>query len=123
MPYTALTVTTSPAWGAGLADAGFEAVDQANGNNFTNDGRTVLLVNNGSGADLDVTINAPAGPHTVNKAQTKVLTIANGDIGVLGPFAPEIFDNAGVVEVDWESGTSVTAAAVKLAQTPGFGRI
>lgn len=114
-----LTVTTSPAFGAGLADAGFESVDNTNGDEFDNNGNTVLLVSNGSGGPLTVTITTPAGIRSVNEIVTKSLVVADGDVGFAGPFPQAIFNQTtGRVYLDWSTGTTVTAAVVKMDATP-----
>jgi len=119
MARTTLTAVESEAYGGGVADTSAEAVDNVNGNDFANDGRTIMVVENGSGGSLTVTLTLPAGPKTAGESITKTLAVDNGDEAHFGPFLPSIFNNAdGRVYVDWSSGTSVTAAIVKQLPTP-----
>lgn len=119
MPATTFTKVTAVNFADGVVDVGFEAVDQANNNDFANTGKEVLLVNNGSGGDLNVTFpSVPASKYTINDALTKTPLgpIANGDIGFYGPFPTAIYGNT--VEVAYDTGTSVTAAVVTMQDTP-----
>lgn len=120
MARTSLTVTEIPSWGDGLADAGFEAADQSNGNDFTIEKSTVVLVNNGSGGNLTVTLNLPASRHTANDAATKTFVIANGDIGVCMLFPSLYRQSDGKAWLDWSTDTSVTVAVCEIQETPGF---
>lgn len=117
MPRTALSTVSAAAYGLGVADISAESADQSNGNSVANDGRTVLIITNGSGADLDVTATMAANKHTANNATTKVQTIANGDTGFMGPFPTKLYTTT--LAIDWESDTSVTVAAVKMLETEG----
>lgn len=122
MTATALTVAQGAAYGVGINSAGLQAVDSGNDNSFTNDGNTILVVKNASGGVLTVTGRLPAGTRTANTAINKTLgggTVANGDTAVLGPFPTDIY--SGTVTVGWSTGTSVTAAPVKLTPTPPAG--
>jgi hypothetical protein len=115
MPETAFTKVTTAGFGEGIVDAGYEAVDQPNGNKWTNTGREVLLVANGSGGNVVLTLNVPAGDRTYNKAYTKTFTVAAGDTGVFGPFPPSVYNQSDqTVTVAWDTGTSITAAVVDL---------
>lgn len=117
MPRTALSTVTAAAYGAGVADASFESADQSNGNSVANDGRTDLIITNGSGGNLTVTATMEANKHTANNATTKTLTISNGDTGVMGPFPVKHYTTT--LAIDWSTDTSVTVAAVKRAETEG----
>ncbi|MDH3636854.1 MAG: hypothetical protein OES09_00115 [Gammaproteobacteria bacterium] len=92
----------------------------AGGDEFANDGDTILLVKNASGGDVDVTITAQTttgtlpGMGSVTKANA-VWTVNAAEDSVLGPFSTTAFNNAnGRVEVGWESTTSVTCVAVQV---------
>ena len=119
MPVTALTKVTAVAYGKGIKDAGFQAVDQSNDNNFVNTGKTLLLVTRTGGA-VTATIKAiAASKFTLDgAATTKALDapIADGKIGVFGPFPVAIYGTS--VQVGYDTGTSVTAAVVELADNP-----
>lgn len=113
---SSLALVTASAFGEGVADVGFEAVDQGNGNTVANDGRTRVLINNGSGGNVTCTVTAVAGPSTFNEAFTKSLTVAAGDIGMMGPFPTAQFGNT--IELSWDTGTSITVAVINETPTP-----
>jgi hypothetical protein len=118
MSATALTTVTSAAYGFGVADANFQAVDQANGNVFVNTGNTLFLLTRTGGA-VNPTFSAiPASKYTLGITGSKVpaTPVAATKIGVYGPFPTAIWGNA--VTVSYDTGTSVTAAVVELAPTP-----
>lgn len=83
------------------------------GDKFAADGRNVLIVNNGSGSSINVTITsqAVAGP---GLAKTDlVVAVANGVTKVIGPFPPGAFaDSNGQVNVAYSSATSVTVGVL-----------
>jgi hypothetical protein len=88
----------------------YAAVDGANGNQFQNNGRMFLHVKNGAVSQITVTIAA-------QKAGVSDLEIAvpAGEERMIGPFAPGIYnDGDRLVQVSYSSGTSVTAALLRL---------
>ena len=91
----------------------YAAVDAANGNDFANDGRMFLLVKNGAGAPITVTI---ATPTTVdgNAVADLAVVVTNAEQRMIGPFPPNLYNTDGKVQVDYSSGTSVTAAVLRL---------
>jgi hypothetical protein len=119
-PRSTLAVTTIPAWGDGLVDAGFETVDQTNGDEFAIVGPTVILILNGSGgAALTVTLNLPASRHTANDARTKTFEIADTKIGVV-KLDPGLYKQSdGNVYLDYSAGTA-TVAVCTVTPTPGI---
>ena len=96
----------------GLEEA-YAAVDAANGNQFQNDGRMFLLVKNGAGAPINVTITTPT---TVDGLAVTdlVVVVTNGEQRMIGPFPPNLYNTSGYVYVDYSSGTTITAAVVRL---------
>lgn len=100
-------------------DITFSAV--ASTDNFANDGKTLLLVKNGSGGNVQIditsqvtTVEIPSYGN-VTKADRSI-TIANGAQAILGPFNRAAFnDGSGLVEVTYDVTTSVTAAAISYA--------
>ena len=81
---------------------------------FKNDGKTILLVTNGSGFTLAVTIVTPG---TVDGLAIgdRVVDIADGTQEALGPFQRNIYnDSDGEVTVNYDAITSVTAAVLKI---------
>lgn len=97
---------------AGLEET-YAAVDAANGNQFQNDGRMFLLVKNGAGAPINVTITTPT---TVdgNVVADLVVAVTNGEQRMIGPFPPNLYNTDGYVYVDYSSGTTITAAVLRL---------
>lgn len=118
MAATALTKVTAAAFAHGIADAGFQAVDLANDNSFANTGKTIFLLTRTGGA-VNPTFKAiGASKFTLGLAATRVpaTPVADGKIGVYGPFRPEIYGST--VQIGYDTGTSVTAAVVELVDTP-----
>jgi len=116
MARTTLPVVTSAA--AGVTIIAPVAVDQANGNQFTNTGREMLEITNGSGSTMTATITTN-GVYTVGTVQYSVadlvVSIAAGAQKVCGPFDKVLFnDGTNQVLVDWSAGTSVTARVIGL---------
>jgi hypothetical protein len=92
----------------------FAAVDGTNHNAFANDGRTFLYVTNAAGSPINVTIDTP-GVVDGLAVGNLVVSVTNGQSRVIGPFPTNIYNQAdGKVYVDWSSGTSITAAALRL---------
>ena len=120
MPATSLTKVTALNYADGIPDAGFEAADQSNSNDFANTGKEVVSVINGSGGTLNVTYTLlPASKYTVNDVLTKTPSggvVANGGQAFLGPFDPAIYGNT--VTLAYDTDTSVTVAVVTMQDTP-----
>lgn len=116
MTATSMSVTTSAALGTLFNAAA--AVDQANGNTFTNTGREAIIVTNLSGSSLTVTFttNANYTVSTVNYAVADLtVTLANNTSKVCGPFDKTLFnDGNGAVDIAWSTGTNVTARVFSL---------
>lgn len=91
----------------------YAAVDASNGNQFQNDGRMFLLVKNGGGAPITVTITTPTTVDGLAVADQTV-TVTNGEQRMIGPFPPNLYNTDGYVYVDYSSGTSVTAAVLRM---------
>ena len=117
MPFTTMSPTTVTSDGVTLAAAA--AVDGTNGNQFTNDGRTMIEVTNGSGSSIVATF-VTYGSYTVG---SKAYAIADSPVSVaagatkgVGPFDKTLYNNpaTGMVEVTWSLGTSVTARVIAL---------
>ena len=118
MPATALTKVTAAAYAHGIADAGFQAVDQPNTNTFANTGRTLLLLTRTGGSVAPTFSAIGASKYTLGIAATRVpaTPVTAGKIGVYGPFPTAIYGST--VTVSYDTGTDVTAAVVELAETP-----
>lgn len=93
------------------------AVDNSNGNQFTgNDGNHVLLVANASGGDLTVTVKANGRSidgYTLSDLTVVVSTATSKAIKIPVPASANQTD--GYVYLNWSTGTSVTAAVLKMA--------
>ena len=87
----------------------YAAVSGSNGNQFQNDGRMFLLVKNGAGAPITVYVDARA---TINDLE---IVVTNGESRMIGPFPPNLYNDANRrVQITYSSGTSVTAAVLRL---------
>lgn len=81
---------------------------------FANDGRTFLDVNNGSGSSLTVTFTTPGTVGGV-AIENPTVTVAAGARKRIGPFDPSVFNAAdGNVDVAFSATTTITAEPVKL---------
>jgi hypothetical protein len=110
MAYTTLAINQVVRGGLALAPA----AANADGSYFKNDGRVVLYVVNGDsgGHDAILTPTRREGGKAVAADQT---TVAAGAAAWLGPYPPEIFNDAlGNALVTFSGVTSVTIAAVRL---------
>lgn len=83
------------------------------------DQREFVVVNNGSGSSIDVTI--PAQTTTVNISGVGAITVADHVVAVpdgeerwIGPFTKAYQNSAGKAVVNLSDTTTVTAAAVRL---------
>lgn len=119
MARTALSVQDVGQY-AGSVAVTANAADNSNGNTFPNDGKTFLVVVNGSGGSLTVTVTGATTPdRTYGQTLTKTYTVANGATRFIGPFSQAAFNQStGVVNVDWSTGTSVTCGVVTYTPTP-----
>lgn len=81
--------------------------------------RLLLMVDNGSGADVDVTILAGAGHSMRASLGDKVVTVGAGDATFI-IFEPGRFEQAdGSIHVDFEAVTSVTVYALAIPNVSG----
>lgn len=94
------------------------AVDAVNGNRFTNDGKVMLRVVNGSGGSLTVTIGTPETYDTDLVIPSRTHVIADATPRYLGPYTTQYNTTsdsvANQVEVDWSTGTSVVVEVVRM---------
>jgi hypothetical protein len=120
MPRTSLTVNSGAAYAGSVLDIAVAAVDQPNGNSFANTGLEKVIVVNGSGGSLTVTVAIPANQRSLGGlATSKTYSVSNSKTAILGPFDPSIFNQTtGVVNIDWSTGTSVTCSVVTHIPTP-----
>jgi hypothetical protein len=117
MARTAIIPVTSVAAGAVISAPA--AVDAVNGNQFANPtGRAIIEITNGSGSPITATF-ATNGVYTVGSVQYAIadlaVTIAASTTRVCGPFDKTLFnDGSSNVDVDWSSGTTVTARVIEV---------
>src|SRR4051812_40198402 len=82
-------------YAAGITALTATAADSTNHHYIANnDGRTILLVVNGSGSPVTATATAVASSSTFNTALTKTVTVAGGAKGTLGPFPTGAFNQS-----------------------------
>lgn len=107
-------------YATGITQLTATAADSSNGHTIANnDGRTLFVVNNGSGSPVTATANGVAGASTFNTAVTKAVTVPAGKIGTLGPFAQGAFNQPdGSVSIDISAQTTITVSAVSVNTTP-----
>lgn len=115
-PRTAMSESSIPAHGK-VDSVPFAAVDAANGMRFRALKHQILLVKNGSASPVTVTITKATDD--AGRSGSDQLTVAAGDIGAAGPFAPEVYrqpsgGDAGYVQVDFSDGTSVEYALLEV---------
>ena len=94
----------------------YGAADNVNGMQFANNGEVWLHIKcTGAGA-CTVTLTTPLQIGGVDMVDpTVTVPITTGD-KIIGPFSPQVFNQAGgVVYVDFSTGTGVTVAAFKLS--------
>lgn len=105
-----LTVVQAVQTGAALALASAAG----GGDEFVNTGKEALIVNNGSGAPVDVTLTTP---QTVNglAVADRAVTVAAGAQSVIGPFPKGLYNDAnGKVQIAYSSATSVTVGVLRI---------
>lgn len=87
----------------------------ASADKFLNTGREVLLVTNGGGSSINVTLTPGGTPGGLALA-TVVIAVANGTSKLIGPFNPAFWnDSGGFVNVAYSATASVVEAVI---QTP-----
>ena len=111
MARTALSVVQPARQGVQLA---FTASDQVNGNEFANDGQTILIARNTSGAPINVTIRAQESIDGDLKVPDRVVSIPNGIIAMaLGTFLIDVYNQInGTVAVDCSASLQLMALKV-----------
>lgn len=81
----------------------------ANGDTFERrQGDCVLVVNNGSGGSINVTIVSRAAPDPGEAAADKVIAVPAGQRFLIGPFPQQFEDANGLVTVNYSATATVT---------------
>jgi hypothetical protein len=90
------------------------AAAAAGGDEFANNGRRMLHVQNGSGSSITVTITTPGTTAGLSIADPAV-TVPNSGSRMIGPFPTGLYNAAdGNVDVAYSAVTSVTVAVIEL---------
>lgn len=71
-------------------------------------GDTVLIVNNGSGAPINVTIVSHANPQAGEAAADKVVAVPAGKRYMIGPFPQQFEDANGLITANFSATATVT---------------
>jgi hypothetical protein len=108
-----LTVLSSSYRGANVN--GSWSAASAGGDEFDNDGDTILVVQTTTGSATTLTFATPATPGGLT-ITPKTYSISNSGMHILGPFPREWFNNAsGRVSVTYSSVTNLNVQPVKLS--------
>ncbi|WP_410652112.1 hypothetical protein [Amycolatopsis sp. cmx-4-54] len=115
MPRTALTPQSVNRTGAELVFGVVDPAASPNGNSFATTGRELLVIKNADAAPHTCTI--PVNPASAPDGLTvpgRVITVPAGKTHVAGPF-PDAYRQAdGSVYLNWDSGTQMTAAVLRV---------
>lgn len=84
------------------------------GDQFIDDGRTFLLCKNGA-TTVDITVTCQKADDDGHKVDVKVTVGANATIA-FGPFGSKFVDVNGYVQVTYTNVTTITVAAISLAE-------
>lgn len=107
----ALTVEeTSRRVGGSLADMTLNAA-AAGGDTVANDGRVCLVIANGSGSSVTVTITGGTDPISGLGYDDTAVAIAAGDTAFLGPFPVDQY--TATLAIAYSAATSVTVGVVR----------
>lgn len=93
------------------------AVGTVSGDSFANDGHTVLLFQNTSGAAITVTLVGATDSNGRNDSETFSVGTAS-QVSVLGPFPRALFNVGGALSMTYSATGSLAVAAVSLLNLP-----
>lgn len=92
----------------------------AGGDTAANDGRVMLLVDNGSGSSITVTVSEQVSGSVQDSnygdlaKSDATISVPNGECQPFGPFSPQAFnDSNGDINISYSATASVTVAAFK----------
>jgi hypothetical protein len=89
----------------------------AGGDSFPNDGKTVFVIRNGSGASITLTVVTPVTVDGLAVADLTA-TIGAGETRSVGPFPPAWYNDAGgSVNVTYSAVTTVTVVPLSVNPT------
>lgn len=83
------------------------------GDEFTNDGRTVLFVNNEDASAIDVTIVTTQTVESDLDVEDRVVNVGAGTIESIGPFQTPIYSST--ASVSYSATSNITVAAFKIS--------
>lgn len=106
-----MTVQADTGAGAALTFGAANTTDTISG---LGDGRTALIVKNGAGAPINVTITSQAAARAGLAQANKVVAVANGATTLIVIDPAGFSDNTGTATVTYSSVTTITSAAVKI---------
>lgn len=113
MPRTVIALQDIPSEGH-IGSITMSAADAANNHELANNGKVLLLVENGDASPHSITIVSV--PDFAGRIQDIVQAVAAGDLAIFGPFKPAWWNQAaGLLHVDIDVDTSVTLAALRIA--------
>ena len=78
---------------------------------FSNNGKVMVRVNNGGGSTITLTVDDPNSslPAATAFNPDAAISVVNGTVRIIGPFAPARFNDAsGRVQLAWSATASVT---------------
>jgi hypothetical protein len=103
--------TVDSQWVGTVEDMTLTAADEANENFFVNNGKTRLFIKNGHSGSQDV-VCIPV-PDPWNRSTNKTVSTAAGKESWVGPFPPELWNQAdGTMNLDIITGTNLELAVI-----------
>ena len=106
--------STSRAAGGSVLDVTLNTA-AGGGDVFPNDGKTVLVIENGSGGDITVTVGGGTNPANGKAYAAEDHIVVAGDSCIAGPFNPGDYNNSsGQVALTYSGVTSLTVGVVSL---------
>jgi len=94
----------------------YVSADAANGHLVPNNGRVILLVKNGGGSSINVTVKG--GKYQGRSLEDQVVPVAAGAEKVMGAYMPYTFNqvgsDAGKLKIEFSDDTNVTFAILKV---------
>lgn len=113
MAYTELTVQTPTIDGLNPT---YSAATLTDGNMFKNSGKEIVVVKNGGGGSINVTIPTPAQVKGLD-IEDKVVAVPAGEERILGRFEPGYYNqsgaDAGMCYIQYSGVTSVTVGVLR----------
>jgi hypothetical protein len=118
MARLAMTAISGNRQGTDISTAAMTALGANTGVSFQNSGAMELIVNNGAGAPITVTLTSVGNGPDGNAATPPTVSVPAGKTYAIGPMSRSAYlspDGSGNTYIDFSSSTSVS---VLLLQTP-----